>query len=56
MLDVIGPLFHSTPDGTEGWHRKDCLLPDATLQLVNKDGIDATSGRLFSVIWLNRFF
>ena len=50
MLYVIGPLFHSTPNGAEGWHRTDCLLADATLQLVNEDGTDATSGTLFSGI------
>jgi len=48
MLYVIGPLFHSTPNGAERWRRKDCLFADATLQLVNEDGTDAASGKLFS--------
>ena len=48
MLYVIGSLFHSTPNAAERWHRKDCLLADATLQLVNEDDMNATSGKLFS--------
>jgi hypothetical protein len=48
IRSLIGPLFHSTPSGMEGWHRKDCLLADASLRLIDEAGVDATSGKLFS--------